>query len=89
MLLSLADFLRGERPRWRGCADITGQNYWAYDIVLVVGEGYLDGLDEFMREYYDLFNGVIWTALNIDYPGHSFEHIGLFYGELTLCSALG
>ena len=58
----------------------SGQNHWAFDIVLVIGEGYLDGLDGFMKEYYDLFGGVIWTALNIDYPGHSFEHIGLFYG---------
>ncbi len=34
-----------------------------------------------MREYHALFGGVIWTGLNIDYPGHSFSHIGLFYGE--------
>lgn len=33
-----------------------------------------------MQEYYDLFPGLIWTGLNLDYPGHSFEHIGLFYG---------
>ena len=59
----------------------SGQNYWAYDLVLVIGEGYLDGLDGFMEHYYNLFNGVIWTALNVDYPGHSFDHIGLFYGE--------
>lgn len=37
-------------------------------------------------------HGVIWAALNIDYPGHSFSHLGLYYGELfhvcmwfTLC----
>ncbi|ORX35566.1 putative GPI-anchor transamidase [Kockovaella imperatae] len=70
ILLALADFLRG-------------QNYWANDLVLVVGEGYLDGLEGFMQEYYDRFNGVIWTALNVDYPGHSFEHIGLFYEGLN------
>lgn len=34
-----------------------------------------------MQEYYDLFPGLIWTGLNLDYPGHSFEHIGLFYGR--------
>lgn len=25
-------------------------------------------------------SGVIWTALNIDYPGHSFSHLGVFFG---------
>jgi glycosylphosphatidylinositol transamidase len=24
--------------------------------------------------------GVIWTALVLDYPGHSFSHLGLFFG---------
>ena len=57
-----------------------GQNHWAFDFVLVVGEGYLEGLEEFMQEYHSHFGGVIWTGLNIDYPGHSFSHIGLFYG---------
>jgi glycosylphosphatidylinositol transamidase len=33
-----------------------------------------------MGSYYDLFPGAIWTGLNIDYPGHSFSHVGLFYG---------
>ena len=26
-------------------------------------------------------SGVIWTALNIDYPGHSFSHLGVFHGS--------
>lgn len=30
-----------------------------------------------------LTSGVIWTALNIDYPGHSFSHLGIFWGEDT------
>ena len=25
--------------------------------------------------------GVVWNALNIDYPGHSFSHLGIYYGE--------
>ena len=25
-------------------------------------------------------SGVIWTALSIDYPGHSFSHLGVFFG---------
>ena len=32
-----------------------------------------------MQEYHSLFPGVIWTGLNIDYPGHSFDHLGIFY----------
>lgn len=28
-----------------------------------------------------LQSGVIWTALNVDYPGHSFSHLGFFFGK--------
>ena len=28
-----------------------------------------------------LSSGVIWTAINVDYPGHSFSHLGIFFGE--------
>lgn len=28
-----------------------------------------------------LSSGSIWTALNIDYAGHSFSHLGVFFGE--------
>ncbi|OWZ51875.1 glycosylphosphatidylinositol transamidase [Cryptococcus neoformans 125.91] len=65
-LLALGDFLRG-------------QNHWAFDFVLVVGEEYQSGLAEFMKQYHSLFSSVIWTGLNIDYPGHSFSHLGVFY----------
>jgi glycosylphosphatidylinositol transamidase len=41
----------------------------------------MTGLEDFMRNYHALFPGVVWTALNVDYPGHSFSHLGLFYGE--------
>jgi glycosylphosphatidylinositol transamidase len=27
-----------------------------------------------------LQKGVIWTALCIDYPGHSFSHLGIYFG---------
>jgi hypothetical protein len=27
--------------------------------------------------------GVVWTALVLDYPGHSFSHLGLFFGMLS------
>lgn len=53
-------------------------------MVLVVGEGYIEGLEEFMGSYHSLFPGIIWTGLNIDYPGHSFSHLGLFYGASVL-----
>ncbi len=32
-------------------------------------------------------SGVVWTALNIDYPGHSFSHLGIFRGA-TYCSLI-
>lgn len=33
-----------------------------------------------------LTSGVIWTALNIDYPGHSFSHLGIFWGKYVKVS---
>lgn len=30
-----------------------------------------------------LSSGVIWTAMNIDYPGHSFSHLGIFFEGLN------
>lgn len=62
---------------------VAGQNHWAFDIVLIVGNDYLSGLSSFMSTYHDLFSGVVWTALNIDYPGHSFSHLGVFYEGLN------
>jgi hypothetical protein len=32
--------------------------------------------------------GVIWTALVLDYPGHSFSHLGLFFGQYHTTSNL-
>ena len=29
-------------------------------------------------------SGVVWTALNIDYPGHSFSHLGVFRGATAV-----
>lgn len=29
----------------------------------------------------ELLSGVIWTALCIDYPGHSFSHLGVYFGK--------
>jgi glycosylphosphatidylinositol transamidase len=36
-----------------------------------------------MSSYHSLFSGVVWTALNIDYPGHSFSHLGVYYEGLN------
>lgn len=37
-------------------------------------------LDLQADELVGLHTGVIWTALCIDYPGHSFSHLGLYFG---------
>lgn len=29
----------------------------------------------------ELSSGVIWVALNVDYPGHSFSHLGIYHGN--------
>ncbi|KAG8748328.1 Glycosyl phosphatidyl inositol protein transamidase complex subunit, partial [Ceratobasidium sp. 428] len=64
---------------------------WAKDIVLVISDGYLDGMHAWLSAYHGfehtnvdtqplgLLSGVIWTALCIDYPGHSFSHLGVYF----------
>lgn len=39
---------------------------------------YLDLVAENLK---GLPKGVIWTAICVDYPGHSFSHIGLYFGQ--------
>ncbi|KAI0362074.1 Gaa1-domain-containing protein [Trametes cingulata] len=68
---------------------------WAKDLVFVISDGYLDGMQAWITTYHgetqpnlkaealSLRSGVIWTALNIDYPGHSFSHLGLFFEGLN------
>ncbi|KAF8643909.1 hypothetical protein AX16_008925 [Volvariella volvacea WC 439] len=68
---------------------------WAKDLIFVISDGYLHGMQAWLSAYYGvpqsnlvaeplaLSSGVIWTALNIDYPGHSFSHLGLFYEGLN------
>ncbi|EJD54545.1 Gaa1-domain-containing protein [Auricularia subglabra TFB-10046 SS5] len=74
---------------------LTKYCYWAKDLVFVVSDGYLDGMQAWLSSYHgtsqsnlraeplEHSSGVIWTAVNIDYPGHSFSHIGLFYEGLN------
>ncbi|KAI8998654.1 Gaa1-domain-containing protein [Trametes punicea] len=68
---------------------------WAKDLVFVVSDGYLDGMQAWITTYHgetqpnlkaeplSLQSGVVWTALNIDYPGHSFSHLGIFFEGLN------
>ncbi|KAJ8078974.1 Glycosyl phosphatidyl inositol protein transamidase complex subunit [Marasmius tenuissimus] len=68
---------------------------WAKDLVFVLSDGYLDGMQAWLNMYHGstqsnliaepltLSSGVIWTALNIDYPGHSFSHLGIFHEGLN------
>ncbi|KAF8609985.1 Gaa1-domain-containing protein [Ceratobasidium sp. AG-I] len=68
---------------------------WAKDIVLVINDGYMDGMHAWLSAYHgfehanvetrplDLLSGVIWTALCIDYPGHSFSHLGVYFEGLN------
>lgn len=70
-------------------------SYWGKDIIFVVSDGYLEGMQAWLGAYHGvsqsglsreplkLTSGVIWTALNIDYPGHSFSHLGVFFEGLN------
>ncbi|KAG8217869.1 Gaa1-like protein [Butyriboletus roseoflavus] len=73
------------------------KNYslWAKDIIFVIGDNYLDGTYAWLNAYHgtipqnldtdllELTSGVIWSALNIDYSGHSFSHLGVFFEGLN------
>jgi len=64
---------------------------WAKDLAFVVSDGYLDGMQAWINAYHghpqdnmeaeplQISSGTIWTALNIDYPCHSFSHLGVFF----------
>ncbi|KZT55125.1 Gaa1-domain-containing protein [Calocera cornea HHB12733] len=81
-VLALAGFLRR-------------YTHWAKDLVFVISDGHQDGMQAFLSTYHGfnpstlsaepltLDGGVIWTALAIDYPGHSFSHLGLFFEGLN------
>ncbi|EPQ58341.1 Gaa1-domain-containing protein, partial [Gloeophyllum trabeum ATCC 11539] len=68
---------------------------WAKDLIFVISDGYMDGMHAWLSAYHGslqsnlqvepltLSSGVIWTALNIDYPGHSFSHLGFFIEGLN------
>lgn len=109
----MAFYLAGDIERTQVVA---GYSFWAKDIVFVVSDGYLDGMQAWLSAYHGapqsskgysfldcladfwldlvagpltLPSGVIWTALSIDYPGHSFSHLGVFFGlfsRVLICS---
>ncbi|KAI0748103.1 Gaa1-domain-containing protein [Daedaleopsis nitida] len=68
---------------------------WAKDLIFVISDGYLDGMQAWITSYHGavqpnlraeplkLSSGVIWTAINVDYPGHSFSHLGIFFEGLN------
>ncbi|KAI5114767.1 hypothetical protein M0805_005007, partial [Coniferiporia weirii] len=65
------------------------------DIIFVIGDDHLPGMHAWLSAYHGevqsnletqplgLTSGVIWNALNIDYPGHSFSHLGAFHEGLN------
>ncbi|BGP43392.1 Glycosyl phosphatidyl inositol protein transamidase complex subunit [Rhodotorula kratochvilovae] len=64
---------------------------WSKDIIFVISDGYADGAQAWLDSYHGvgqsnlraeplrLTTGAIWAALNLDYPHHSFSHIGIYY----------
>lgn len=132
-VLSLAAYLKGgcychtHASCLFSCTSHSGYSLWAKDLVFVISDGYLDGMQAWITSYHgvtqssksiivdrmprcdryifptmghcidddppfsdlvaeplQLSSGVIWTALNIDYPGHSFSHLGVFFGVHAL-----
>ncbi|KAF8637410.1 hypothetical protein AX17_002905 [Amanita inopinata Kibby_2008] len=83
--------LRGVSTILALAAFLKKYSLWAKDVVFVISDGYLDGMHAWLSAYHGatqsnlqaeplhLSSGIIWTALNVDYPGHSFSHLGIFY----------
>ncbi|TEB26622.1 Gaa1-domain-containing protein [Coprinellus micaceus] len=74
---------------------LKGHSMWAKDLVFVVSDGYLDGMQAWLGSYHGskqnnlqaeellYASGVIWNALSIDYACHSFSHLGVFHEGLN------
>ncbi|KAI0044807.1 Gaa1-domain-containing protein [Auriscalpium vulgare] len=90
--LSLTDGynLRGLSTVLALSAFLTRYSHWSKDLIFVLSDSHLDGMHAWLSTYHgstqsnmqadelELSSGVIWTALNLDYPGHSFSHLGIF-----------
>ncbi|KAH8116816.1 Gaa1-like protein [Phellopilus nigrolimitatus] len=87
--------LRGIATILSLAAYLKGYSHWARDIIFVIGDDHLPGMHAWLSAYHaevqsnlevqplNLTSGVIWNALNIDYPGHSFSHLGAFHEGLN------
>lgn len=66
-------------------------NLWSKDIIFLIADEFLEGTHAWLKSYHgvsqsnlemedlELRTGSIWAALNLDYPFHSFSHIGIEY----------
>jgi len=66
-------------------------NLWSKDIIFLIADQHLEGTHAWLKAYHGLSQsnlkmqplhlktGSIWAALNIDFPFHSFSHIGIDY----------
>merc|ERR1712093_566536 len=62
---------------------------WSKDIIFLFPDGEMDGLHAWVQSYYgsdrhatdtlEMSTGAVWGAAVIDYPYHSFSHIGIYY----------
>jgi len=71
-------------------AFLKGYSHWSKNLIFVISDGHLEGMQAWLNSFHSssqsnlhsdilsLPHGVVWTALNIDYPGHSFSHLGVF-----------
>ncbi|KAH9993783.1 Gaa1-like protein [Russula vinacea] len=88
--LTGGDNLRGVSTVLSLAAFLKEYSHWSKDIVFVISDSHLDGMHAWLSAYHrpsntdldveplSITSGVVWTALNIDYPGHSFSHLGVF-----------
>ncbi|KIM25331.1 hypothetical protein M408DRAFT_212529 [Serendipita vermifera MAFF 305830] len=85
--------LRGIATLLALARSLSVQHVWAKDLIFLVSDSYLDGAHAWLSAYHGAEQegmhadalvhpepaGVIWTAIVLDYPGHSFSHLGLFF----------
>ncbi|GAA98914.1 uncharacterized protein L969DRAFT_88961 [Mixia osmundae IAM 14324] len=70
---------------------LTKFSLWSKDIIFLISDGYLEGAHAWLKEYHGqtqsnlradklrLTSGAIWAALIVDYPYHSFDHLGIYF----------
>ncbi|KAF9791259.1 Gaa1-domain-containing protein, partial [Thelephora terrestris] len=87
--------LRGVATVLSLAAFLNQYSFWSKDLIFLIPDGYMEGMQAWASAYHghqqssvyaeplQLTSGVIWTALNIDYPGHSFSHLGIFWEGLN------